>query len=118
MMTKRPRLPTLKPTLAPLPERVTTLSSTSWRSGKKTAERGYGARWQREREKYLRLNPLCVFCRRDGRVVPATVVDHKTPHRGDMDLFWDCNNWQSMCGPCHSGEKQRQENAEQRGGVG
>ena len=24
-----------------------------------------------------------------GRVVPATVVDHVVPHRGDQKLFWD-----------------------------
>jgi 5-methylcytosine-specific restriction protein A len=30
----------------------------------------------------------------------ATVVDHKIPHKGDMKLFWDRSNWQSLC-KCH-----------------
>jgi hypothetical protein len=32
----------------------------------------------------------------------ANVVDHIIPHRGDMELFWDESNWQSMCEPCHN----------------
>lgn len=31
----------------------------------------------------------------------ATVVDHVIPHRGDMELFWDSDNWQSMHKQCH-----------------
>jgi 5-methylcytosine-specific restriction protein A len=36
-----------------------------------------------------------------GRLVKATVVDHIVPHRGDVKLFWDENNWQSLCKSCH-----------------
>jgi 5-methylcytosine-specific restriction protein A len=35
-------------------------------------------------------------------VTEATDVDHIKPHKGDMTLFWDRTNWQSLCGPCHS----------------
>ena len=31
-------------------------------------------------------------CQREGKLVPATVVDHILPHRGDEALFWDVNN--------------------------
>lgn len=41
--------------------------------------------------------------------VPATVVDHKIPHRNDMELFWDRDNWQGLCKCCHDSEKQRLE---------
>lgn len=34
-------------------------------------------------------------------MVLATVVDHKRPHRGDLQLFWDRNNWQGLCEDCH-----------------
>lgn len=44
-----------------------------------------------------------------GAVVRAVVVDHKVPHRGDMNLFWDKSNWQALCKQCHDGHKQRQE---------
>lgn len=69
----------------------------------------YGRRWKRARLVHLRAHPLCVFCERRGRITAATVVDHKVPHRGDERLFWDRNNWQSLCGTCHDGAKQAQD---------
>ncbi|MFK3973764.1 HNH endonuclease [Pseudomonas sp. NPDC087358] len=67
-----------------------------------SSERGYGYRWQKAREGFLRKHPLCVHCEQRGRVTAATDVDHITPHRGDKDLFWDRQNWQGLCHPCHS----------------
>ena len=87
----------------------------SWRSDKrKTAERGYGGAWQRSREVFLAQpeNVLCVMCKAVGRLTPATVVDHKVPHRGDQKLFWDTSNWQALCATHHSADKQ----AIERGG--
>lgn len=60
-------------------------------------ERGYGSRWRKARAGYLRAHPLCRRCEADGRVTAATVVDHITPHRGDMALFWAPDNWQPLC---------------------
>lgn len=74
-----------------------------------SAERGYGYRWQRAREGYLRKHPLCRDCQQRDRITPATVVDHIKPHRGDMQLFWDPSNWQPLCATCHSAHKQRAE---------
>jgi 5-methylcytosine-specific restriction enzyme A len=66
--------------------------------GRGTAtERGYGARWQKAREAYLVAHPLCVNCKKHGRVTAARVVDHIVPHRGDETLFWDESNWQALC---------------------
>jgi len=31
----------------------------------------------------------------------ATIADHKTPHRGDNAVFFDADNLQAMCKPCH-----------------
>ncbi len=89
---------------------------SSWRSGKKTAERGYGGRWQKARTTFLSRpeNVLCRMCKEAGRVEVATVVDHVTPHRGDQALFWDQANWQPLCKRCHDGRKQSIE----RGGRG
>lgn len=76
----------------------------------KTAERGYGGRWQRERLVYLRLHPLCRMCEDQGRVTIATVVDHIVPHKGDQALMWDSeNNWQPLCAEHHNSDKQRLE---------
>ncbi len=57
------------------------------------ARRGYGPRSRRARAAFLARHPLCAACRAQGRVVPATVVDHVMPHRGDQTLFWDEANW-------------------------
>lgn len=65
------------------------------------SSRGYGKTWQRESKRFLRSHPLCELCASRGRYVKATVVDHKTPHRGDARLFWDQTNWQALCKACH-----------------
>jgi 5-methylcytosine-specific restriction enzyme A len=72
------------------------------------SQRGYGHKWRKARTYYLSHHPLCVRCG-DG----ATVVDHITPHKGDMGLFWDSSNWQSLCAPCHS-----RKTAKEDGGFG
>jgi 5-methylcytosine-specific restriction protein A len=73
-----------------------------------SAARGYGYKWQKAREQFLAQpeNALCVMCTEAGVVEPATIVDHRTPHRGDMKLFWDRKNWQGVCEPHHNRFKQ------------
>lgn len=81
-----------------------------------SAQRGYGGKWRKEREAWLRAHPLCECEQCQGgrvRVTPASVVDHRTPHRGDMRLFWDRKNWQSMSKACHD-----RKTATQDGGFG
>lgn len=68
------------------------------------SERGYDARWVMARRNFLRLHPLCQCpdCQEGKvRLTTAIVVDHKIPHKENMDLFWDQSNWQSMTKPCH-----------------
>jgi 5-methylcytosine-specific restriction protein A len=76
------------------------------RSKERTSSEGwhhlYSAAWQRYRRAYLQAHPLCVLCRlRDGTLTPARIVDHVRPHRGDHDRFWDPDNHQAVCKPCH-----------------
>lgn len=71
------------------------------RRGSSTA-RGYGYRWQRYRERFLKEHPLCIACEREGKIRLANEVDHIKPHRGNAGLFWDSRNHQSLCKPCHS----------------
>ena len=85
---------------------------TSWRTDKrKTADRGYGGRWQRLSRQFLRQaeNALCVMCQAEGQTRQAEVVDHVIPHKGDETLFWDQTNWQGLCKPHHSRDKQAEE---------
>lgn len=65
------------------------------------ASRGYDSRWAKARRTYLARNPLCVTCSDRHIVTAATVVDHIIPHQGDQKLFWDTDNWQALCKPCH-----------------
>ena len=68
----------------------------------KTAQRGYGSKWQAASRAFLRSNPLCRSCARVGNAVAARVVDHIRPHKGDKRLFWDRDNWQPLCFLCHN----------------
>lgn len=61
----------------------------------------YGARWRKARHLFLMANPLCLMHRERGELVPASVVDHIEPHKGDESLFWRRSNWQPLCKPCH-----------------
>ena len=65
-------------------------------------QRGYDAEWKKHRDQFLLENPLCVDCRKKGYVMPATVVDHIIPHKGDKDLFWNKSNWQPLCVTHHN----------------
>lgn len=74
----------------------------SWRSGLSSTKRGYGYKWQKARAAYLKLNPLCVYCEKKGTIRLANVVDHIIDHEGDEELFWNEDNWQSLCTSCHN----------------
>lgn len=74
-----------------------------------TAERGYGARWQKARAAFLAQHPLCAQCAKENRVTAATVVDHVIPHKGDEALFWDQEgNWAALCAKCHNVKTSRE----------
>lgn len=65
--------------------------------------------WKAGRRQHLNANPWCVECLKTGRHKPATHVDHRTPHRGDLRLFWDRSNWDGLCHRCHSAKTARQD---------
>ena len=67
----------------------------------------YGRRWRIRRALQLDKQPLCVMCKADGRITPATVADHITPHKGDPLLF--AGPLQSLCKACHDSRKQSEE---------
>lgn len=66
-------------------------------------ERGYSASWEKYRLQFLKANPLCVECLKQGFYVPAKVVDHIIPINGGDDvLFWPAWNHQGMCQAHHN----------------
>lgn len=101
-MPRKPRLPCRHhgcPNLSDAP--YCELHRISQPKRESAAVRGYNASWRIARLRFLRNNPLCAECLRQGRITPATVVDHIIPHRGDVNLFWNEQNWQSLCKCCH-----------------
>lgn len=85
-----------------VPRRTATKQRTPDRYARPSAYmRGYNKRWQEAAAQYLAEGPLCVECERQGIVKQAECVDHLRPHRGDVILFWDITNWQSLCKRCH-----------------
>ncbi|WP_136057728.1 HNH endonuclease [Candidatus Halocynthiibacter alkanivorans] len=74
------------------------------------------ARWKALRQEILLRDGW--ICQQTGVALigrsPAAnspVIDHKIPHRGDLDLFWDIDNLQAVAKHWHDSEKQRQERA-------
>lgn len=74
-------------------------------------ERMYDNRWLRYSKAYRARNPLCVVCEEKGIVTLVQCVDHKTPHGGDSELFWDPSNHQSLCKSCHGEKTAREDGA-------
>ena len=75
--------------------------------------RGYTYRWYRRATLFRQRFPLCgqraggrapvlSVCYEEHRVTIADVVDHVVPHKGNRELFWSEDNWQSLCAACHA----------------
>ena len=73
----------------------------AWTHEGSGASRGYNSKWQKARESYLAAHPLCVECMKSGKYTKGTVVDHIVPHKGNKELFWNRQNWQTLCKECH-----------------
>ena len=79
------------------------------------SERGYTSAWSKARLTFLSRHPLCAQHFERGEIVQAVLVDHIVPHRigqarlsgikSEIDkaskIFWDTDNWQSLCKRCH-----------------
>ncbi len=97
-----------------------------------SASRGYGYKWQKARQGYLKNHPYCVECEKQRIVERSTVVDHKVPHKlkeandsgvtqlidKAKQLFWDKSNWQALCKSCHDKKTARQDGGFGRVGAG
>ena len=78
------------------------------RAGRPSRRWYASSRWKRKRAAQMRAEPLCRYCLEGGVTRLASVADHVQPHREDAGLFWG-GALQSLCVPCHSGRKQREE---------
>ena len=69
-----------------------------------STQRGYDRRWRKARDLYIEAHPLCESCLKEGRIVPATEVDHVIPVEGGQSdqSFFKAEGYQSLCHSCHS----------------
>ncbi|MGR9087313.1 MAG: HNH endonuclease [Gammaproteobacteria bacterium] len=67
-----------------------------------------GRRWLAVRKLHLQQEPLCRHCRKNGRFIEATHVDHIVP-RSAGGAEYDDSNLQSLCMPCHSAKTRHEE---------
>ena len=81
---------------------ISTVQVRPWIKWYKTAA------WRKIRQRQLTIEPLCRFCKQKGIIKEADTVDHITPHKGNMKLFFT-GPFQSLCKECHSSTKQRLE---------
>jgi len=59
--------------------------------------------WRRASRAFLDNHPECWLC---GNV--ASVTDHKQPHKGNLQLFWEVTNWQPLCIQCHNAKSAKE----------
>lgn len=58
--------------------------------------------WKELRLYKLSIEPFCKKCEINGKLVPATVVDHIIDMNIDPEKCLDINNLQSLCVNCHN----------------
>jgi 5-methylcytosine-specific restriction protein A len=84
---------------------------------KRRAEQNAARKWyslaiwrRRIRPDQLAKQPLCERCKKEGKTVEATIVNHVGGHGGAWDRFI-AGPFESLCKPHHDGEVQREEKA-------
>jgi 5-methylcytosine-specific restriction protein A len=60
----------------------------------------YSRTWEQLRATFLSANPLCVMCRNNGKLTPATLAHHKVKLTNGGTNDWD--NMTALCHECHS----------------
>lgn len=121
------RLKTLPPRLAPAAPRLGTpkpvdreqaeRERTRERDRLQASRKLYNSRaWRKLRDEvYARDSWTCrqtgVICLGKFPAPNSPVADHIIPHRGDLALFWDKANIQTVSKAYHDSQKQREERA-------
>lgn len=81
----------------------TPIGDSRSRDGEQRHKLYTGRRWRKLRALVLQDEPLCRHCKSDGKLTPATVVDHIAGHgRGWEEKFFDINGLQALCHDCHT----------------
>ena len=60
------------------------------------------SKWRKLSVYYRKIHPLCVECKRQGRVTPSRMVDHIEPYKTAPELAYEWSNLRALCWPCHN----------------
>lgn len=88
-MSEPKRAKVLKPRHSKAPGRKLT--------GRKHIDELYGNEWRSYRKSFLSYNERCYSCGSSSEA-----VDHITPHKGDVEIFWKQDNYIALCNSCHN----------------
>ena len=101
----------LEPTLRSLQAKDTTERWHTDPAYRKRSKFYSSRRWQEVRAAVLRHNPCCGWCEIEGRITPATVVDHIVDlSEGGHET--DYSNLRALCWGCHSRVTRLKQNGE------
>lgn len=116
------RLKSLPPRIGALPSRLPSLRDAHGHSRDEEHWRGwYNLKRWRDPDTGLRMRVFirdlftCQLCGKVEHDTSKLVADHKREHRGDPALFWNEDNVQTLCKPCHDADKQAEEAARRVG---
>ena len=74
----------------------------------------YGSyRWQKASALFLKRNPLCIQCKKEGIIHPSEVTDHIVPISEGGEI-WNPTNWQPLCKSHHNSKSASERNRKQR----
>lgn len=108
LKTLKPLVRTLQPRIRSITDHAVRESAAPWREWYCTPE------WKKLRlVTFIADGYVCRMCSRLCTEDYPPACDHIVPHRGDKVLFFDPNNLQTLCKPCHDGPKQRHEKRHQ-----
>jgi len=89
-----------------------------WKGKQRPWAHLYNYKWRKYRLQFLKEHPLCVMCEQQSLTEPATVVHHKQPHRGNVEIFWRRSNHEGLCKLHHDSTEQAAEKGSPRPLIG
>jgi 5-methylcytosine-specific restriction protein A len=107
MRSLRPSIATLSNPLAP--SHATTRDKDRYRDTTQTWRAWYKLeRWRKLRWRiFVRDGFTCRMCGKLQGDTSKLACDHNLPHKGNVAMFWDESNLQTLCAdPCHNKHKK------------
>lgn len=87
-------------------KRIADAKAPRWAGAERPNDALYNtARWRKESKAWVKEHPECTVC---GTTLEPT-VDHIVAPKGNDELFWDHDNWQTLC-RYHHNQKTSAEN--------